>query len=516
MSSEPLLVGVDVGTTNVKAIVFEPDGRAVAEASVPTPTRHPRPAWAYYDPEELWQSTVGVLRRATGQVDDPGRIASVAVASMGETAVPLDAHDQPTYHAIAWFDQRTRPQAEWLARTIGEDRLFAITGLSLQLIFGLCKLLWFKENQPEPFARTVRWLNVADYVAYRLSGVPATDYSLASRTLALDLRRLRWAEELIREVGLSPDLFAPLCPSGTRLGPVTPDAAAVTGLPSSTQVAVGGHDHICGALAAGVVEPGAMLDSMGTAEVLCIPLTQPITDPALGRQGYTQGAHVVAGRYYVFGGQYDSGACVEWWREVAGGSLVGEEDVDYATLIAEAEQVPPGSLGVCFLPHLRRANPPYHDPRGHGAFIGLTADAKQGVLFRAILEGLAYESRHILEHLLRYPGVASPRDIVAIGGSTRNYLLMRIKATVLNRPISVIKLAEATSLGAAVLGGLGAGIYADVSSAIRTLRCARTLVESVADQVALYEATFQQVYGQIYPSLRPLHQAIDRLQQGTI
>ena len=165
-----------------------------------------------------------------------------------------------------------------------------------------------------------------------------------------------------------PDLFAPLCPSGTRLGPVTPEATAVTGLPPSAQVAVGGHDHVCGALAVGVVEPGVMLDSMGTAEALCIPLEQPITDPALGRQGYTQGAHVVAGHYYVFGGQYTSGASVDWWRGVLGKEVgCAGQQVSYATLIAEAEQVPPGSLGVCFLPHLRRANPPYQDPKGRGA-----------------------------------------------------------------------------------------------------------------------------------------------------
>jgi len=508
MLAEPLLVGVDVGTTNIKAVIFEPDGRTVAEASVPTPTHYPQPAWAYYDPEELWQSTATALWQATGQLDDASRIVSVAVASMGETAVPLDGHDQPTYEAIAWFDQRTQAQVEWLERTIGEDRLFAITGLSLQPIFGLCKLLWFKKNQPEAFARTVRWLNVADYIAYRLSTVPATDYSLASRTLALDLRNLQWAEELIREVGLSSDLFAPLRPSGMRLGPVTPGAAAVTGLPPSAQVAVGGHDHVCGALAVGVVEPGAILDSMGTAEALCIPLAQPITDPALGRQGYTQGAHVVTGRYYVFGGQYASGASVEWWREILG------QEVDYATLIAEAEQVPPASLGVCFLPHLRRANPPHHDLKGRGAFIGLSADVKRGALFRAILEGLAYESRHTLESLLVYPGVAALRDIYAIGGNTRNHLLMQIKATVLNRAITVTEVTEATSLGAAVLGGLGVGVYADVSSALGTLRYAQTPVEPVADQMVLYEAYFRQVYQRIYPTLRSLHHTIYQLQNS--
>jgi len=487
-------------------VIFDPAGQPVAEASVSTPTYYPQPTWAYHRPEELWQCTTEALRRATSQLDDAQRIVSVAVASMGEAAVPLDAHGQPTYDAIAWFDRRTQPQVEWLDRTIGKDRLFGISGLSLQPIFGMCKLLWLKENQPDAFARTVRWLNMADYVAYRLGGVQATDYSLASRTLALDLRHLRWAVDLMQEVGLSPELFAPLCVSGTRLGPVTPEASAATGLPTTTQVAVGGHDHVCGALAVGITEPGEMLNSLGTAEAIFVPLRQPVTDPAMGRQGYTQGAHVIADHYYVFGGLYTSGANVEWLREILG------SDVDYVTLTAEAEQVPPGSLGVYFLPHLRLANPPYDDPKSRGAFIGLSTDVKRGALFRAVLESLAYESRNSLEPLLTYPEVEQLRKIYAIGGSTRNYLLMRIKAAVLNQPITVATVAEATSLGAAILGGLGAGVYPDVPSALAQLRHDQTLIEPAPSEAALYDAYFRQVYQQLYPALRPLHHTIYRLQ----
>lgn len=508
MTHEPLLAGVDIGTTNIKAIIFKPNGQSVAEASAPTPTHYPRPGWAYYDPAELWQATASALRQVTGQLAKPEQIASIAVASMGEAAAPLDRHGQPTYQAIAWFDQRAQAQAEWLARTIGSDRLFSLTGLSLQLIFGLCKMLWFKENQPEAFVRSARWLNMADYIAYRLCGVPATDYSLASRMLTLDIQRLAWAEDLIKEVGLPPSLFAPLQPSGTRLGPITPEAAEATGLPQSVQVATGGHDHVCGALAVGVIKPGVILNSLGTAEAIFVPLARPVTDPNMGRQGYTQGAHVVADHYYVFGAVSTSGASVEWWRKVLG------EAIDYPRLIAEAGQVPPGSLGVCFLPHLGLANPPYEEMRGRGAFIGLTTDVRQGVMFRAILEGLAYEARRSLAGLLTYPEVAPLQAIYATGGNTRNSLLMQIKATVLNRPIMVVEVAEAVSLGAAILGGLGAGVYPDVPSAIAALDYAQTLVEPIADQTSLYEAYYRRVYEQLYPVLQPLHRVIYQIEAG--
>ena len=508
MADQPLLAGIDIGTTNIKAVIFEPTGSVVAGASVSTPIHYPQPGWAYYDPTELWQAAATVLRQATDQIADTGRIVSVAVASAGEAAVPLDAQGRPTYDAIAWFDQRTQPQTEWLAHAIGQDRLFEISGLSLQPIFGLCKLLWIKENQPEAFARTVRWLNLADYIAYKLCGVPATDYSLASRTLVLDLQKLQWHEPLIREVGLRPDLFAPLCPSGAVLGHITPAAAQETGLPTTVQVAAGGHDHVCGALAVGVTQPGLMLNSMGTAEAIFLPLEKPLLDLAMGQQGYTQGAHVVAGQYYVLIGLYTSGACVDWLREIMG------ETTDFTGLIAEAEQVPPGSLGVCFLPHLRFANPPHDDPKGRGAFIGLSTDAKRGVLFRALLEGLAYEARYSLETLLAYPGMAPLQQTYVSGGSTRNRLLVQLRATILNQPLIMVDVAEATSLGAAILGGLGAGIYADTTSVGNTIRHNRITIDPVPDNVPVYNAYFEQVYKHIYASLRDLHHRVYQLQQS--
>ena len=481
MNAEPILIGADVGTTNIKVVAFDGTGRALEGASSPTPTHFPKPGRAHYDPNELWNSFAATLRQVTEKLDDPGRVASIAVASMGEAAVPLDSSGEPTHDIIAWFDARAGPQAEQLGRVVGQDYLFGLTGLSLQPIFGLCKLLWLKENEPDAYSRTATWLNVADYMAFRLCGVAATDYSPGLTHLALDLHGLRWAGELLEEVGVSRDL-RPLRGGGSFLGPVTPGASSATGLPQSAVVAAGGHDHVCGALAVGVTQKGTMLNSLGTAEAIFLPLERPLTDPQVGHQGYTQGAHV-AGHYYVFGGQYTSGASVEWLREVLGG-------VDYDTLIAEAEEVPPGSLGAFFLPHLRLANPPHDDPAARGAFVGLSTDVKRGALFRAVLEGLAYDSRNSLEPLLTHSGIDELTAIYAIGGGTQNRLLMRIKATVSNQTITIVGVEEATSLGAAILGGIGAGVYSDVPSALEGLRYAESPVEPVQEEVSFYDAAF--------------------------
>jgi xylulokinase len=504
MNAEPILIGADVGTTNIKVVAFDRSGRAVESASSPTPTRYPSPRRATHDPEELWTSFAATLRRVTERLDDPGRVASIAVASVGEAAVPLDSDGDPTGDIIAWFDGRARPQAERLGRAFGQDRLFGLTGLSLQPIFGLCKLLWLRENEPDAYSRTATWLNVADFMAFRLCGVATTDFSLASRTLALDLQGLRWANELLEEVGIPPNLFAPLRQSGSPLGPVSREAAGSTGLPEGACVAAGGHDHVCGALAVGITQRGTMLNSLGTAEAIFLPLERPLTDPRVGNQGYTQGAHV-AGRYYVFGGQYTSGASVEWLREILDGA-------DYEALISEAEEVPPGSLGAFFLPHLRLANPPYDDPAARGAFVGLSTDVGRAALFRAVLEGLAYDSRNSLEPLLAHANLEELRAIHAIGGGTQNRLLMRIKATVLNQEITVSGVVEATSLGAAILGGVGAGVYTDIPTALQELCHDEYPIEPVPEEVAFYDAAFSKVYSRLYPSLRSVHHEIEDLQ----
>src|SRR5215212_738671 len=504
MNGEPILIGADVGTTNIKVVAFDRSGRALQGASSPTPTHYPMPGRAHYDPDELWNSFTATLRQVTEKLEDSGCVASIAVASMGEAAVPLDSSGQPTHDIIAWFDGRAGPQAERLGRVVGQDHLFRLTGLSLQSIFGLCKLLWLKENESDAYSRTASWLNVADYMAFRLCGVAATDFSLAWRTLALDLQGLQWADGLLEEVGIPPDLFAPLQESGSALGPVSREAAGTTGLPEGARVAVGGHDHVCGALAVGVTEKGTMLNSLGTAEAIFLPLERPLTEPGIGNQGYTQGAHV-AGQYYVFGGQYTSGASVEWLREILDGA-------DYDTLISEAENVPPGSFGAFFLPHLRLANPPYDDPAARGAFVGLSTDVGRGALFRAILEGLAYDSRNSLEPLLAHSGIVELRAIYAIGGGTQNRLLMHIKATVSNQAITIVGVEEATSLGAAILGGIGAGVYADVPSSLEELRYDESRVEPIQEEVSFYDDAFRRVYGRIYPSLRGVHHEIQALQ----
>lgn len=502
MPDQPLLLGIDIGTTNIKTIAFDPTGAVVAQASTPTPTHYDRPGWAHYDPEETWQVVVGLIRAVVAQLDDVAaagghQIAGIGVASYGETGVPLDAHGNPVYDAIAWFDDRTGEQAEWLTATVGQDELFRVTGVAIQPILGICKLLWLRDHEPARLARTRLWLNMADYITYRLCGQPATDYSLASRMLCMDLPGRRWADDLLTTVGLDPDILAPLLPGGTPLGPLLPEVAAITGLSTQTQVAVGGHDHVCGALALGVTTPGNVLNSIGTAEAVFIPVKAPVLDPVYGRQGYSQGVHL-AGDYYLFGGLYTSGAAVEWFRK----SFAG--DADHATLIAEAATVPVGSHGALFLPHLRQSSPPHLDLQARGAFLNLHAEMGRAPLFRALIEGLAYEMRYSLEPLLHHGNFRQPGTVYVSGGGAYNQLYNQIKASVLHTPLTVVAVKETTALGAALLGGLGTGLYPNLNQALATLSHTHEIIQPIGTDSTFYEDTYQTVYRRLYTALRPL------------
>jgi xylulokinase len=437
------------------------------------------------------------------------RVRAISVASVGESGVPLDDKGDPTFHALAWYDSRTQDQFSRLERSIGLATLAKRTGLNPEPNLGIFKLLWLKENQPEAYTRTTRWLHLADYINYRLSGHIGTDYSLACTTFALDLHHRRWADDLLLELGIAPKLFAPLVRNGSPLGKILPKAALEAGLPDDVLVVVGGHDHVCGAVAAGGLVPGTMLDSIGTAEAILFALDRPVADP--NRLGYQQGI-LFADRpiYYIVGWLYSVGASIEWFMKLI------RDQVDYAVITAEAQAVSATSQGVGFLPHLYSSSSPAPDVHARGAFIGLSQATTRGVLFRAILEGLAYEAKQVRDGLLAFPEIGAQNGIRVIGGSVQNDLFMRIKASIYGQPISVTKVSEACSLGAALLAGSGAGFYRNLEEASKSVDLGLQTVEPNKDWTDVYAEYFNNVYSRFRPSLQPLNYAATNIKVADI
>jgi xylulokinase len=503
LADDPLLCGIDAGTTRIRAIVFEAaGGGVVAEGSAPTPTRHPGPGLGEHDAEELWRATVTALRAAVAGVERPARIRSVAVGSMGEAGVLLDRAGLPLAPVLAWYDGRPGAELARLERRVGREVLHRVTGLCPDPTFTLLKLLWLRAELPEAFAAATSWLGVSGWLAWRLCGARATDASLASRTLLLDLAAGRWSGEILAAADLRASLLGEITPAGTGLGRVLPEAATATGLPGDCIVGVGAHDHVSGLLALGADEPGVLLDSIGTAEALTLVVPAPSRSAELLRAGVNQGRVEAGGGpalFYLFGGLPTCSAAVEWFRGL------WPDGPDHATLIAEAEAVPVAEREVLFLPQLRLGSPPFPDPVARGAFLGLSDKTSRGAMFRALLEGLALDTANQLGLMREHAGGGGLSRVVATGGGTRNRLLTRLKASVYGAPAEAAEMPETTCLVPRCWAGWRPGIFPDLPAGRRGLVATRRALEPEPGWGEAERALRLAAYRRAYAAARDIH-----------
>jgi xylulokinase len=504
MPHPDLVLGLDVGTTNLKCLALDGAGTIVAQGSEPTPQAHPRPGWTDFEPGPIWEAACRAIRAVLSQVGHREAVKGIAVSSLAESVIPIDSQGQPLAPAIAWFDLRTVAEYEWIRDRVGYETLFKVSGLNPDPMFGLCKILWVKNHHPTAFQRARYWLHLADYVAFRLCGIPATDPSLACRTLAYDLNRGNWANEILETVGVAPSVFPPVCRSGTPLGSVLRSSAAATNLPKTTVVSVGIHDHISGAFAAGGLSPGVLFDSIGTSESLNSISQKPISDPRIAAHGLAQGAvWVEEPVYYLTGGLQTAGAAVEWFRRELGSKTGVAELVEEAALANEAVPV--------FLPHLVRSLTPHPDAQASGAFIGIKATTTRGAMFRAVLEGLAFEARAIADAMVTVASLSPFQSVLTIGSSLENRLLTQIKADVYGLPVRINPIRETVSFGAALLAGMGCGIFPDASTAMRVARREEINVEPDAERAKRLQARYQEIYRDLYGRLRTAHHRLHDL-----
>jgi xylulokinase len=504
-----LLLGIDIGTTNWKAVIYDAAGRPRALRKTAAMTRYDANGWGYYDPAELWAHVSRVIHEAVDEVG--GQVDAVSVTSMAEAVVPLDSAGQPTHPIIAWFDTRSVRQAERIASEIGRERLFALTGLEPNAIFSLAKILWIREHVPDAYRQARVWLQMSDYVLYRLSGQFATDYSLASRTLMFDLHRNAWSDELLEHFAVAKDTLPEIMRSGTRLGSVSRHAAMETGLQAGTPVVVGGHDHPCAALASGVQLGRKTLDSSGTAESF-VTVSQPDAPPPVNFAHMRMCRYLDQRCFTVFGGILAGGASFDWaidrFGSLADWGLV-DSRIDYAMIEVAAARVAIGADGLLFLPHLRGSGAPHWNARDRGAFLGLTTNHGSAQLIRAVIEGLAMQARWIVETTEAITG--APADaLVCVGGGARVALWQQIKADVLGRTVEAPDAPEATSLGAALLAGIGIGVYPDMVSAARAVYNPGRIYNPRPEQTARYEPLYR-LFQSAYNSITDINAGLDAL-----
>jgi xylulokinase len=504
MAYHSLILGLDVGTTNIKCLAIDESGNIIAHAAERTPLSHPQPGWTDFEPEQIWEAACRTIRAVLCQLESRGAVRGIAVASVGESLVPIDSDGRSLASAIAWFDLRTTTEYAWICDRIGYDRLFQVSGLNPDPMFGICKVLWVKNHHRAAFQRAKYWLNLADYVAFRLSGIPATDPSLACRSLAYNISHRSWANDLLEDIGVEPSSFPPVLRSGTPLGAVTGSAAKETDLPSATIVSVGTQDHISGAFAASGFGKGILIDSIGTSEMLLTVSDQPNLSPSIAKHGLAQGAiWIDQPIYYLTGGIFTAGSAIDWFRRELGGNA------DYIELIDEAKTVE-DSVPV-FLPHLVRSLTPYPDPQASGAFVGLKPSTTRAAMFRAVLEGLAFEARAILDAMVMIAGQPRPTQIITIGSSLQNRLLAQIKSDVYGSPLKISPIREVVSFGAALLAGIGCGIFANASQAVSVARRDEINLEPDLGRSRRLQSRYEGVYRELFSQLRQTNHRLQSL-----
>jgi sugar (pentulose or hexulose) kinase len=455
------ILAIDIGTTHCKAGLFALDGTALKIAKHPMVTHKAPSGETYFDPETLWASVASVIRKAVASAH---HIAAIGIASMAETGLLVDRRTGAARSFfIPWFDTAAQPQADLIRRQSDPLERYLRTGLRASFKCSLAKVLWLQARDDSLLDGAI-WLSAADYIAYRLTGKFGTDCSLAGYTFAFRVDQRDWDLDWLQEWRLRPDLFPPANPSGTSVGGVQSDVATALRLKAGIPVAICGHDHATAAFAMNVNSPGKVFDSMGTAETLLGALPErPLTEDDF-HSGLIYGCHVAQGCGLWLGSLSASGGSVEWLRTQLSQRPLSYDEID--ALMASAQAQP---TGILYFPYLVGSGPPHIDHLVRGAFIGLSASHGRADLLKAVLEGTVYEVEFIRQTGEHITGQPIPVLITA-GGGTRNRAWLQIKADVSGCRIEASAEPEATLLGAALIAGIGRGLYADEVEAFNGLR----------------------------------------------
>ncbi len=501
------LLGIDLGTSGVRACLLSPDGDVLGSGADDYPVVIPRPGWAEQDPEAWWTAACRAIGRAlhAGRVR-PREIAAVGLSGQMHGLVLLDRSGAPVRPAIIWLDARTSGECAEIDARLARGRLSAITGLPPATGFFGLSLLWVSRYDPAAYRRAYRAILPKDYLRFRLTGEYATDPTDASGTLLFDIRTRAWSDEILQALGLPRDLLPPVVDSAAIAGRVTEGASRDTGLPRGTPVATGGGDQAMGAIGSGVVEGGVVSCTIGTGGQVVTAVRDVVIDPP-GRLHTL--CHAMADRWLLMGAVLAAGLSLRWFRDALGGEEVREAGRSgrdpYAILDAEAEAVAPGSGGLIFLPYLAGERTPHMDPRARGCFVGLSLAHGRGHLIRAIMEGVAFALKDSLS-IFRELGVPL-ETVVCAGGGARSRLWRQIQADVYGIPVWRLAREEHSAYGAALLVGVAAGTYRDIFDACRHSIRRLDVVHPLDENRALYERQCA-VYRMLYPALRETFKAL--------
>jgi len=492
-------MGIDLGTEGCKVAIYGLDGELVIERAKSYPIYRPRIDWAEQDPMDWWRAVVECLREVLRKIRAED-VEAVSITSQREAFVPLDVEGNILTRSIIWLDRRTLRQASMVKMKLTTARILEITGLPIEHIYSALRLLWLKEEMPHVFNRIHKILFCKDFIAYKLTGEMATDYSMASRTMLLDIRKMEWSEELCEDMGIPISILPQLMNSCDVVGEVTAEASSATGLRKGIPVIIGGGDRPCEALGAGAIAEGYINIGTGTGTCFEVPLKEPRPDP---KARFPMCIHVVPRTWEYEITVNATGGSLRWFRDVFCEKEVEEASrkgkSPYELMVSMATKISPGADGLFYYPYLWGARAPKFNPMAKGVFIGITHGHTKAHFIRAILEGIALQYAEVFEILEEMK--VEVRRITMTGGEARSELWNIIKASVLRREIAVPRIIAATSLGAAILAAIGAKLHSSIEKA----------TEEMVHIAKVYkpDPALSKVYQEIYKRYREIYSILE-------
>lgn len=481
--------GLDVGTTGCKLSVYDDGGVFICD-SYREYEANRKNGEHEIDAKAIFSAVCEVLQDTAGKYP----LAAVGVTTFGETFVALDGEDRVLLPSMLYTDPRGGEACDELCRRLGEERITHIAGVKPHSMYSLPKIMWIRENHPDIFARVKRIMLMEDYIVYKLCGVAQIDYSLAARTMAFDIRNKCWSREILAAADIDGALLSRPVPTGSIAGVIREELAAKLGIPTTIQIINGAHDQVATAVGAGVLCAGEAVDGSGTVECV-VPVFDSIPEnKALYDEGYSVVPYVFDGTYVCYALSFTGGATLKWFRDNFAKQYEGENV--YARLDAEAPKDP---TGILVLPHFAGAANPYMDVGSRAAFVGLTLEHGAKHIYKALMEGVAYEMMVNLEHLETF-GIKL-RKLYATGGGATSDVWLGIKADVWNRSVTSLAAKQVGACGTCMLCGVAIGLYDDLHAAKAVFVKERTTREPRAEQVAAYRKYYA-AYRKLYDAVR--------------
>ncbi len=495
------LMAIDLGTSTLKVAIFDIIGKIAASSSMEYPLSYPGKELVENDVEKYWESIAGLVKKSLKDLTgDPSNILAISLSSQGETIVPVDKDINPLRPAIVWLDGRSSKEAEDIASVFDEDELFSITGMSASdPMWPASRIKWIENNEPQVFKKTYKFLLLEDYIAFRLTGKVFGESTVYNSSYYYDINKLEYYQPMLDYLNITEDRLPEIVYTGTVMGNISDKASGETGLSTSTKFVAGAMDQVAGAIGAGNIREGIATETTGSAFAMIVTTDKPVIDKdsRLPCQ-----LHAVKGKYCLMPYSMTGGMVLKWFKDnffSAGNTSKLSDNEIYNILTSEASKIPAGSEGLIMLPHITGAFFPENNPKARGVFFGISIDHKRGHFTRAILESIAFMLRRDLEIFSN--NNIKIKSIISMGGGAKSGLWNQIKADITGLELLIPENTETALLGAAIIAGMGIGVYEDFGSATSKVASIGKKYSPDSENKSIYDIAYKK-YVELYDKVK--------------